>query len=93
MVRAAAVQCLRHYLRKSHIENDRNKIAYDSIIIVTINLLSQAIKSQDIVFQCTFHAPEHGEVIRNLVLTHLNWKNFMGIIIATSKDIDSCKLH
>ena len=72
MVRAAAVLCLRHYLRKSHIENARNNIAYDSIIIVTMNLLRQAVKSQDIVFQCTFHSPEHGEVIRNLVLTHLN---------------------
>ena len=72
MVRAAAVQCLRRYLRKSQIENARNNIAYDSIIKVTMILLSQEVKSQDIVFQCTFHAPEHGEVIQNLVLTHLN---------------------
>jgi hypothetical protein len=72
VVRAAAVQCLRHYLRKSHIKNARKNIAYDSIIIVTMNLLSQAVTSQKTVFQCTFHAPEHGEVIRNLVLTHLN---------------------
>ena len=68
VVRAAAVQCLRHNLRKSHIENARKNITYDSIIIVTMNLLSQAVASQKTVFQCTFHAPEH----RNLVLTHLN---------------------
>ena len=72
MVRSAAVQCPWRYLRKSKEEDARNNIANTSIIIVTMILLSQAVKSQDIVFQCTFHAPEHREVTRNLVLTHLN---------------------
>ena len=72
MVRLAAVQCPWRNLRKSKVENARNNIAYDSIIIVTMILLSQAVKSQDIVFQCTFHAPEHLGVTRNLVLTLLN---------------------
>ena len=45
MVRLAAVQCPWRNLRKSKAENSRNNIAYDSIIIVTTILLSQAVKS------------------------------------------------
>ena len=57
------------------------------ITIVTLILLSQAVKSQDIVCPCRRHAPEHGERIRKLVLPTSSKLNFfMGIIIvATSK--------
>ena len=46
------------------------------ITIVTLILLSQAVKSQDIVYPCRRHAPEHGERIRKLVLPTSSKLNF-----------------